>query len=337
MITLYQMPATSLIPQPEHDPRVGYVTVWLDPDETVRHVWFRRRLMEVMNLPSLPGEEISSLPGRLCGASERFRRPYSRRIRCRASFAMPTGERSREGLFSRSRSTWGFSCRASGRATTAMGSSSGTKSSSSAPPEIGRKTNSPTPFGILEGPLFHLNALNALLTGEYLKEAPFWVDLLSIVLAGSISWGLGFQVRQPKLPVGAHRRRHCLLDWRGCAALSGGIPRHSVLSVARSRLEAAAASSSPEYLLEQKERQRIPENAGGLRLQGSGARGARQSAKLSEHRRRRAPDDDDSFFRYPGLYQSHRGRGRCGQAGPATQRIFHGHGADRFRARGHGG
>jgi adenylate cyclase len=56
-----------------------------------------------------------------------------------------------------------------------------------------------TPFGTMPGPEIHLNALNAALNQDFLREAPLWTDYLLISLAGLCAWGLGLLVRLPIL------------------------------------------------------------------------------------------------------------------------------------------
>ncbi len=56
-----------------------------------------------------------------------------------------------------------------------------------------------SPFGIIAGPEFHLNALNAILTGSFLHESPFWVDLLLIGIGGLLAVLIGRLMRNPLL------------------------------------------------------------------------------------------------------------------------------------------
>jgi adenylate cyclase len=54
----------------------------------------------------------------------------------------------------------------------------------------------PTPFGAMPGPEIHLNAINALLHGEFLHELPPWTGNLLIVLAVVAAWGLTVLVKR---------------------------------------------------------------------------------------------------------------------------------------------
>jgi adenylate cyclase len=54
-----------------------------------------------------------------------------------------------------------------------------------------------SPFGTISGPEAHLNALNALLTGELLQESSKWLDCLLIFGAGFVAWAFGKLVRNP--------------------------------------------------------------------------------------------------------------------------------------------
>jgi adenylate cyclase len=52
-----------------------------------------------------------------------------------------------------------------------------------------------TPFGNMPGPEIHLNAINALLHYEFLRELPRWVDDLLIALAVTVAWLLAIRVK----------------------------------------------------------------------------------------------------------------------------------------------
>ena len=54
-----------------------------------------------------------------------------------------------------------------------------------------------TPVGNMPGPAWHLNALSAALSGEFLHPGPLWGEILLIAAAGALAWGVGVGVRQP--------------------------------------------------------------------------------------------------------------------------------------------
>jgi adenylate cyclase len=54
-----------------------------------------------------------------------------------------------------------------------------------------------SPFGIIGGPEFHLNAMNAILTGSFLTETSPVTDVLLILLAGVFALIIGHTVRNP--------------------------------------------------------------------------------------------------------------------------------------------
>jgi adenylate cyclase len=58
-----------------------------------------------------------------------------------------------------------------------------------------------SPFGVVAGPEFHLNAANALLQRQLLRDSPLWLDLLLIAVAGVAAWLCGRFVPQPALRV----------------------------------------------------------------------------------------------------------------------------------------
>jgi adenylate cyclase len=61
----------------------------------------------------------------------------------------------------------------------------------------------PTPFGTMPGPEIHLNAINALLHGEFLHELPPWTGNLLIALAVVVAWGLTALVKRTWLRAAA--------------------------------------------------------------------------------------------------------------------------------------
>ena len=61
----------------------------------------------------------------------------------------------------------------------------------------------PTPFGSIPGPMLHLDALTAALSGDYLRPTTVSTDLLLILAAGGLAWGLGLGIRAPLVRLGA--------------------------------------------------------------------------------------------------------------------------------------
>ena len=58
-----------------------------------------------------------------------------------------------------------------------------------------------SPFGTIAGPEFHLNVLNAILTGSYLHYSPVWFDVLTIAIGGLLAFGAGRLFRHPLLRI----------------------------------------------------------------------------------------------------------------------------------------
>ncbi len=54
-----------------------------------------------------------------------------------------------------------------------------------------------SPFGEVAGPEFHLNAVNAIINGEFLRQTPLGLDLLLIALGGAIAWLLARFIHAP--------------------------------------------------------------------------------------------------------------------------------------------
>ena len=54
-----------------------------------------------------------------------------------------------------------------------------------------------SPFGEVAGPEFHLNTVNAIINGEFLRQTPLGADLLLVALGGAMAWALGRFVHVP--------------------------------------------------------------------------------------------------------------------------------------------
>ncbi|HYR59517.1 MAG TPA: adenylate/guanylate cyclase domain-containing protein, partial [Chthoniobacteraceae bacterium] len=59
----------------------------------------------------------------------------------------------------------------------------------------------PTPLGIMPGPELHLNAINALLHREFIRESPLWLDCALVLLAGFSAWLVSLLTARPTLQV----------------------------------------------------------------------------------------------------------------------------------------
>jgi adenylate cyclase len=59
-----------------------------------------------------------------------------------------------------------------------------------------------TPYGEIPGPELHLEALTAALSGDYLRPVSVAADLALIAAAGLLAWALGVGVRQPMVRLG---------------------------------------------------------------------------------------------------------------------------------------
>ncbi len=194
--SLVQFPTPTLIPTPDHDPRLGFVNVWMKEDEIVRQVWFRRTLLEVMHEPPAPGQEVyESLAARglrQAGFGDRIPNDTEPRT-FRYAFTGKGEQSSMEphSLCDIFTSLW--------QGNYHNGEYFKDKIVIIGPWGDWSKDYIPTPMGSIQGVLIHVNAMNALLTGEFLHETPLWMNLLLIAIGGAISWLLGYLVRTPAL------------------------------------------------------------------------------------------------------------------------------------------
>lgn len=192
-----EFPSDSLLPGagPEDD-RVGFVTVWPDPDDVLRRAHYRRKLMEVMGLPPLPDEPVyESLAARAVRkAGEAPRIPAGTEARL-IRFAYPPPRNASSSLDPRS--IYEIFARGIWEKNYAAGAFFKGKIVVVGPEGNWSKDVVKTPFGLIAGPVFHLNAINALLRGEFLRETSLGLNLLIIAASGALAALLSMLVREP--------------------------------------------------------------------------------------------------------------------------------------------
>ncbi len=196
MISSVEWPPESLVGDPRFsDPRVGYVNVWPDADEVVRGARYRTGLMQARGLSPMVGEDIfESLAARAMRQSgHRDLIPDDtepRTIRF-ASWGKERGSgfepHSLFEIFTPFywEHNYGNGAFFEGKIVLVGPSGSWSK-------DVVR-----TPFGLIAGPLYHMNAMNALLTRSFLDRPPLAVTLLLVAGGGLFALAIGWFIRRP--------------------------------------------------------------------------------------------------------------------------------------------
>jgi adenylate cyclase len=175
------------------DPRVGYVNMFPDPDGVVRRMRFRVTREELANLPApADATEYESLAARMVRqAGEGGRIPAGRGWhRIRYAYKGETLHEETKPL-----SLYMIFVPSIWEANFQNGAFFKDKIVLVGPEGNYTKDVGLSPFGTIAGPEFHLNAANALLTGEYLRATPRIVDMALIACGGLLAWLLGHFIR----------------------------------------------------------------------------------------------------------------------------------------------
>ncbi len=186
------LPSPTLIPPSSPpDPRVGFVNFWPDLDGVVRHAYYRRSILDVNGRPAGDQDEIfeslTARAARQAGLGALI--PDDRKGHL---FRYAIGA---EGL--EPRSLYEIFVPGIWKSNYADGDFFKGKIVMIGPEGHAFKDLALSPFGEIGGPEFHLNSLNALLTGKFLREPPRSVNLLLIAAGGLVAWLLGWGIRQP--------------------------------------------------------------------------------------------------------------------------------------------
>lgn len=181
------------------DPRVGYVNMFPDADGVVRRMRFRVTREEIANLPaSADSVEYESMAARMVRqAGEGAKIPEGRgwhRIRYAYKGETLLEETKPMSLYS-------IFVPAMWEANFKNGEFFRDKIVLVGPEGNYTKDVGLSPFGTIAGPEFHLNAANAILTGEYLRDTPTWTDIALICAGGLLAWWVARFVRHPVLRV----------------------------------------------------------------------------------------------------------------------------------------
>jgi len=185
-------PAKSILGE-AMDPRVGYVNMFADLDGILRKMRYRLTLEEFANTPVTPdSKRYEALAARMAEKAglgdrvpagdgyHRFRYAFkgetllaSQRLNSLYSIFVP--------------SMW--------EANYQNGEFFRDKIVLIGPEGNYTKDVVESPFGRIAGPEAHLNAINALLTRELLRETPRWFDLVLIFGCGALAWLIGHFIR----------------------------------------------------------------------------------------------------------------------------------------------
>ena len=183
------LPVRTLVePQEPLDPRVGFDTLWHDRDGVVRTVPFRTTLRELDEFPPDPFDEryesLTARALRQLGHADRIPDTHLRLFR----FAGPAG------TFP-SRSLYEIFVPKLWSANYNSGDFFKNKIVMIGPEGSWSHDEHPTPFrlqaGLMAGPEIHLQALNAALQGEFLRELTTWQKLLMFGGAGILAFIVG--------------------------------------------------------------------------------------------------------------------------------------------------
>lgn len=197
-------PTTDLIPHPDaNDARLGFVTVRPDADEVVRRVWFRVSLLDLMKIAPLTAEGA-----KLSGAgSATYESLAARALRQFGEAKLiPPGTDSRVirysyyGVGAGSRfaphSLYEIFVDAFWKNNYKDGAVFKDKIVVVGPIGDWSKDQFMTPSGLVPGPVFHINAINALLTSQFLYDASH-LDKWLILVGGFLALLLGWVISHP--------------------------------------------------------------------------------------------------------------------------------------------
>lgn len=191
----YSLPSESVIPKSDKpDERVAFVNFWPDADEVVRQAQYRVTFEQVRGDMPNPDSEVylslaarvatilglkDALPGGLEPVGIRLAAPPHEGFRPRSIFEIFVPEYWEQNF-------------KNGKAfkdkVVLIGASGNWQ-----------HDEHRTAFGLMPGPELQLNSLNALLKGEFLRDAPFGLNAAVIAFSGLLSMGLWLSVRSGNL------------------------------------------------------------------------------------------------------------------------------------------
>ena len=202
-------PSETLIPHTEPiDDRVGYTNFWPDDDDVVRRAQYRLTLAQVQEGPAAPdAEQFLSI-----GARGLAKAGYAERVPNGLSsilfrYTAPPGE----GF--PARSVFEIFVPEYWQRTYRSGEFFRGKIVLLGPKGNWQHDEHATPFGSMAGPELHLNAMNAAIHGEFIREASHRMVALVVLGAALLAIGLSLAVRSPWLRLGALVVIDCVDVW----------------------------------------------------------------------------------------------------------------------------
>ena len=189
-VKAWRLPATGILPDasPEH-PAIGYDTLFGDFDGKLRRAQYQTTLEQLVGGIE-PDEKAGAVPTSLALRAATKLEPVSLSQPFRRHLFRYTGPPGTFPVVSMSEvfAYWVTNCQngARFRGKVVMVGDSGSI--------LHDETN--TPFGTMPGPEVHLNAINALLHHQFLRELPPWIGNLLIALAVVAAWLLTILVKK---------------------------------------------------------------------------------------------------------------------------------------------
>jgi adenylate cyclase len=205
------------------DPRVGFVNMFQDPDGVIRHMRFRVTLEDLARIPSTPNSiEYESLAARMARqAGEASRIPPGRdQFRIRYAYKGETLHEETKPI-----SLFTIFVPSYWEANYQNGEFFKDKIVLVGPEGNYTKDIGMSPFGLIAGPEFHLNAVNSILTNEFLRSTPRWIDFVLIAVGGALGWILSRFVRNAILRV-------LLLPMIGFVGYSAAVAAYNAAQIA---------------------------------------------------------------------------------------------------------
>ena len=196
----YTIPPPSVVPPSDPDRIMGYVNLWKDEDDVVRKIRFYVSSLQVQGYSAESGaDDIPAFVTRMAqkaGMGDRVpadRFPHVFRFAWKGE--MLRGGHKRLSLYEIFVPTFweqNYDNGAFFKDKIVLVGPEGNFS----------KDIAKSPFGYVSGPELHLNGLNAVLTGAFLRETPVWVDFILIFVGGLFAWLFSRFVSNPILRMG---------------------------------------------------------------------------------------------------------------------------------------
>jgi adenylate cyclase len=215
-------PPAETILREVRDPRVGFINMFPDPDGIVRHMRFRVTLEELVGLAatseSTEFESLAARAARQAGEGSKVP-PGHERFRIRYAYKGETLHEETKPI-----SLFTIFVPSYWESNYQNGEFFKDKIVLVGPEGNYTKDIGPSPFGTIAGPEFHLNALNSILTNEFLRATPRWLDFCLIALGGLFGWVLASRIRNAVF-------RLLLLPLIGFAAFAAAVAAYNAAVV----------------------------------------------------------------------------------------------------------